>query len=60
MLLVTKKSEGKRPVLNLKPLNKFVPNQTFKMEGIHLLNPLRAADFSAHLSLATEEFSQNN
>ena len=24
------------------------------------LNPLRAADFSAHLSRATEEFSQNN
>ena len=37
MFLVTKKSGGKRPVLNLKPLNKFVPNQTFKMEGIHLL-----------------------
>ena len=25
-----------------------------------LINPLRAADFSAHLSQATEEFSQNN
>ena len=37
MFLVTKKSGGKRPVLNLKPQNKFVPNQTFKMEGIHLL-----------------------
>ena len=37
MFLVTKKSVGKRPVSNLKPLNKFVPNQTFKMEGIHLL-----------------------
>ena len=24
------------------------------------INPLRAADFSAHLSRATEEFSQNN
>ena len=37
MVLVTKKSGGKRPVLNLKPLNKFVPNQTFKIKGIHLL-----------------------
>ena len=39
MFLVTKKSGDtcKRPVLNLKPLNKFVPNQTFKMESIHLL-----------------------
>ena len=26
----------------------------------HVANPLRAADFSAHLSRATEEFSQNN
>ena len=37
MFLVAKKSGGKRPVLNLWPLNNFVPNETFKMEGIHLL-----------------------
>lgn len=37
MFLVAKKSGGKRPVLNLRPLNNFVPNETFKMEGIHLL-----------------------
>ena len=37
MFLVAKKSGGKRPVLTLKPLNKFVPNQTFKVESIHLL-----------------------
>ena len=37
MFLVAKKSGGKRPVLNLQPLNKFVPNQTFKTEGIHFL-----------------------
>ena len=43
MFLVTKKAGGRRPVLNLKPLNKFVPNQTFKMEGIHLLK-----DFLKH------------
>ena len=40
MFLVAKKSGGKRPVLNLRPLNNFVPNETFKMEGIHLLKDL--------------------
>ena len=45
MFLVTKKSGGKRPVLNLKPLNKFVPNQTFKMEGIHLLKDFLKPNF---------------
>ena len=28
--------------------------------SVYTLNPLRAADFSAHPSRATEEFSQNN
>ena len=37
MFLVAKKSGGKRSVLNLRPLNDFVPNETFKMERIHLL-----------------------
>ena len=37
MFLVAKKLGGKRPVLKLRPLNNFVPNETFKMEGIHLL-----------------------
>ena len=37
MFLVAKKSGGKRPVLNLGPLNNFVLNETFKVEGIHLL-----------------------
>ena len=45
MFLVTKKSGGKRPVLNLKPLNKFVPNQTFKMEGINLLKDFLKPNF---------------
>ena len=43
MFLVAKKSGGKRPVLNLRSLNNFVPNATFKMEGIHLLK-----DFLKH------------
>ena len=37
MFLVAKKSGGKRLVVNLRALNKFVPDQTFKMEVIHLL-----------------------
>ena len=43
IFLVAKKSGGKRPVLYLRPLNNFVPNETFKMEGIHLLK-----DFLKH------------
>ena len=43
MFLVAKKAGGKRPVLNLRPLNNFVPNETFKMEGIYLLK-----DFLKH------------
>ena len=43
MFSVAKKSGSKRPVLNLRSLNNFVPNETFKMEGIHLLK-----DFLKH------------
>ena len=49
IFLVAKKSGGKRPVLNLRPLNNFVPNETFKMEGIHLLK-----DFLKHNYFMTE------
>ena len=58
MFLVTKKSGGKRPVLNLKPLNKFVPNQTFKMEGIHLLKDfLKPNFFMSKLDLSDAYYS---
>ena len=58
MFLVTKKSGGKRPVLNLKPLNKSVPNQTFKMEGIHLLkNFLKPNFFLTKLDLSDAYYS---
>ena len=58
MFLVTKKSGGKRPVLNLKPLNKFVPNQTFKMEGIHLLKDfLEPNYFMTKLDLSDAYYS---
>ena len=35
--LVAKRSGGDRPVINLRPLNRFVPNQKFRMESILLL-----------------------
>ena len=58
MFLVTKKSGGKRPVLNLKPLNKFVPNQTLKMEGIHLLKDfLKPNYFMTKLDLSDAHYS---
>ena len=34
-LLVPKKNEGMRPVMNLKSLNEYVVPQHLKMEGIH-------------------------
>ena len=37
LFLVTKKGWGKRPVINLKHLNNFIPYQHFKMEGLNLL-----------------------
>ena len=45
MFLVARKSGGKRPVLNLQPLNNFVPDETFKMEGIHLLTDFLKPDY---------------
>ena len=58
MFLVTKKSGGKRSVLNLKPLNKFVPNQTFKTEGIHLLKDfLKPNYFMTKLDLSNAYYS---
>ena len=58
MFLVAKKSGVKRPVLNLKPLNKFVPHQTFKMEGIHLLKDfLKPNYFMTKLDLSDAYYS---
>ena len=45
MFLVAKKTGGKRPVLNLRPLNNFVPNETFKMEGIHSLKDFLKSNY---------------
>jgi len=40
LLVIPKKDGSMRPVINLKPLNKFIANQHFKMEGIHKVKEL--------------------
>ena len=40
LFLVAKRSGGKRPVINLRPLNRFIPNQRFRMESILLLKDI--------------------
>ena len=40
LFLVAKRSGGKRPVINLPPLNRIVPNQNFRMESILLLKDI--------------------
>ena len=35
LVLISKKSEGNRPVINLKDPNRFIPYKHFKMEGLH-------------------------
>ena len=40
LFLVPQKYEGNRPVINLKPLNTFIPYSHFKMDGLHLLKDL--------------------
>ena len=40
LFLVAKRSGGGRPVINLRPLNRFVPNKKFRMESILLLKDI--------------------
>ena len=40
LFLVAKRSGGKRPVINLRPLNRFIPNQKFRLESILLLKDI--------------------
>ena len=40
LFLVDKSDGGKRPVINLRNLNSFIPYQHFKMEGLHLMKGL--------------------
>ena len=46
LFLVDKKDGSHRPVINLKNLNKSIPYQHFKMEGLHSLKDLlRPGDY---------------
>ena len=52
LFLVPKKGGSQRPVVNLKPLNQFLPYEHFKMEGIHMVRDLlRKGDFMVKIDL---------
>ena len=44
LFVVPKKGGGHRPVINLRPLNSFIPYEHFKMESIHMLKDLIRKD----------------
>ena len=44
VFVVPKKCGGLRPVINLRPLNSFIPYEHFKMESIHMLKDLLRKD----------------
>jgi len=41
LFLVPQRGGRQRLVVNLKPLNQFLPHEHFKMEGIHMVRDLR-------------------
>ena len=52
LFLVPKKGGGQRPVVNLRPLNHFLPYEHFKLEGIHMLRDLlRKGDYLIKIDL---------
>ena len=58
LFLVPKKGGGQRPVVNLKPLNQFLPYEHFKMEGIHMVRDLlRKGDFMVKIDLKDAYFT---
>ena len=58
IFLVPKKGGGQRPVVNLRPLNQFIPYEHFKMEGIHKLRDLlRKGDFMVKIDLKDAYFT---
>lgn len=60
LFLVPKKSGDFRPVINLKPFNKFVQRVHFKMESIDLLSSLlQPGDYLASVDLKDAYFSVN-
>ena len=58
LFLVGKKDGGHRPVINLKNLNKYIPYEHFKMEGLHYLKVmLQQGDYMCKLDLKDPYFS---
>ena len=58
IFLVPQKGSGHRPVVNLCPLNRFIPYEHFKMEGIHMLKDLlRKGDFMVKIDLKDAYFT---
>jgi hypothetical protein len=58
VFLVGKKDGGHRPVLNLRSLNKHIPYQHFKIEGLHYLKyMLQEGDFMCKLDMKDVYFS---
>lgn len=58
IFLVPKKEGGQRPIVNLRPLNRFIPYEHFKMEGIHMLKDLlRKGDLMVKIDLKDAYFT---
>ncbi|KAI8503707.1 hypothetical protein Bbelb_186780 [Branchiostoma belcheri] len=58
LFTVPKKTGGLRPVINLKPLNKFLHKQRFKMESLRLIkHKVRPGDYMAKLDLTDAYFT---
>lgn len=58
LFLVPKKDGSQRPVINLKALNRFIPYEHFKMEGLHCLKfMLEKGDYMCKIDLKDAYFS---
>ena len=58
LFLRPKKDGSLRPILNLKPLNRFVPYEHFKMEGLHMaLDMIQPQEYFAKLDLKDAYYS---
>ena len=58
LFLVPKKGGGQRPVVNLRPLNQYIPYEHFKMEGVHMLRDLlRKDDYLVKVDLKDAYFT---
>ena len=58
LFLRAKKDGGNRPILNVHPLNQFIPYEHFKMEGLHLLSGvICSSDYLAKLDLKDAYFT---